>query len=465
MLLELSTTAPLASELGFLLHKNPAHVYQKTLPYGVVHVFYPQADDSRCTAALWLDIDSVGLVRRAGDTGFALSQYVNDRPYVASSFLSVALGQAFSTALAGRCKDRPGRVGELWPLTITLPAVDCDAGADFIRDMFVPLGYDVSVTLLPLDTRFPEWGASTLHAVTLSGAQTVQNCLSHLYVLLPVLDNQKHYAVGTDEVEKLLDNAGPWLGAHPHKDAIARRYLRYKRRFVDDALARLLAHSADEDPPDADTDAAAPSPEEDALERPLRLHDQRLEAAADALKQSGGRRVLDLGCGEGQLLRLLRGERQWTEIVGMDVSPAALSVAERRLHLDRDTDTRLRVIQGSLLYRDDRLVGFDAAALIEVVEHIEPGRLEFLARAVFGHARPRRVVLTTPNADYNSHWPALSSGKMRHRDHRFEWTRAEFTAWAEAVAAQFGYAALLSGIGDPDGDKGQPSQMAVFDRV
>jgi 3' terminal RNA ribose 2'-O-methyltransferase Hen1 len=463
MLLELSTTAPLASEIGFLLHKNPAHVYQKTLPYGVVHVFYPEATDARCTMALWLEVDPVGLVRRAGDTGFALSQYVNDRPYVASSFLSVAIGQAFSTALAGRCKDRPDRVGELWPLTVTLPAVDCEAGAGFIRDMFAPLGYEAAVTPLPLDTQFPEWGASTLHAVTLTGMQTVQNCLSHLYVLLPVLDNQKHYGVGADEVEKLLDNAGPWLAAHPHKDTIARRYLRYKRRFVDDALARLLDGAGDEDPPNTDTDAPTASGEEDALERPLRLHDQRLEAAAAALKQRGGRRVLDLGCGEGQLLRLLRAEPQWTEIVGMDVSPAALSAAERRLHLDRDTDTRLRIRQGSLLYRDDRLVGFDAAALIEVIEHIEPGRLEFLARAVFGHARPRRVVVSTPNADYNSHWPSLPAGKMRHRDHRFEWTRAQFTLWAEGVAAQFGYAVLLSGIGEPDGDKGQPSQMAVFD--
>lgn len=463
MLLELSTTAPLASELGFMLHKNPASVFQKTLPYGNVHVFYPEAGDDRCTVALWLDIDPVGLVRRAGDQSFALSQYVNDRPYVASSFLSVALGQAFSTALAGRCSARPARLEELWPLTITLPAVDCDAGPDFIRDMFIPLGYEVAVAPLPLDTQFPEWGASTLHAVTLAGRQTVRNCLSHLYVLLPVLDNRKHYGIGADEVEKLLDNAGPWLPAHPHKDAIARRYLRYKRRFVDDALSRLLEHSADEDPPD--TLADAPSAEEDALERPLRLHDQRLEAAADALKQGGGRRVLDLGCGEDQLLRLLRAERQWTEIVGMDVSPAALSVAERRLHLDKGTDTRLRVVQGSLLYRDDRLVGFDAAALIEVIEHIEPGRLEFLARAVFGDARPRRVVVTTPNADYNSHRPALPAGKMRHRDHRFEWTRAEFAAWAEAVCARFGYRVALSGIGDPDGDKGQPSQMAVFDRL
>ncbi len=464
MLLELSTTAPLASELGFLLHKNPANVYQKTLPYGVAYVFYPHATDQCCTLALWLDIDPVGLVRRAGDTAFALSQYVNDRPYVASSFLSVAIGQAFSTALAGRCLTRPDRVGELWPFSISLPAVDCDAGADFIRDMFAPLGYAVSITPLPLDTQFPEWGASTLHAVTLTGLQTVQNCLSHLYVLLPVLDNQKHYGVGADEVEKLLDNAAPWLPAHPHKDTIARRYLRYKRRFVDDALARLLEHNGDEDPPDADAAASAPPAEEDALERPLRLHDQRLEAVAAALKQHGGQRVLDLGCGEGQLLRLLRAERQWTEILGMDVSPAALSVAERRLHLDREPDARLRVIQGSLLYRDDRLVGFDAAALVEVIEHIEPGRLEFLMRAVFGHARPRRAVVTTPNADYNSHWPNLPAGKMRHRDHRFEWTRAEFAFWAETISAQFGYGAVLSGIGEPDGDKGHPSQMAVFDR-
>ncbi|MBV9852737.1 MAG: 3' terminal RNA ribose 2'-O-methyltransferase Hen1 [Armatimonadetes bacterium] len=462
MLLQITTTAWQATDLGYLLHKNPANVFEKSLPFGTVRVFYPEASDDRCTAALWLDIDPVGLVRRAGDNAFALAQYVNDRPYVASSFLSVAIGQAFSTALAGRCKDRPQRVGERWPLAASLPAVDCDAGEGLIRDLFTPLGYQIAAERLPLDARFPEWGASSLYAVTLAGDQTVQDLLSHLYVLLPVLDNQKHYYVGAEEVEKLLDNGGAWLAAHPKRDIIARRYLRYKRRFIDEALERLSQSSRDEAPvPLAEAGDAQAA--EEALERPLRLHDVRLQAVAQALKAGGGHRALDLGCGEGQLLRLLAADPQWTEIVGMDVSPAALAVAERRLHRD-SPGGRIRLLQGSLLYLDDRLTGYDAAALVEVIEHVEPDRLDFLARAVFGHARPSRVVVTTPNAEYNPHWPSLPAGKFRHRDHRFEWTRAQFADWAGGISSRFGYAVTLSDLGEPDGDLGAPSQMAVFER-
>ncbi len=460
MLLQITTTAPQATDLGYLLHKNPANVFEKSLPFGTARVFYPEASDDRCTAALWLDVDPVGLVRR-GENAFALAQYVNDRPYVASSFLSVALGQAFSTALSGRCKDRPDRVGERWPLEAALPAVDCDAGAEFIREVFAPLGYEVGTERLPLDARFPEWGDSSLYAVTLRGEQTVQDLLSHLYVLLPVLDNQKHYFVGAEEVEKLLDNGGAWLAAHPKRDVIARRYLRYKRRFVNETLERLAEGSREEEPVAAETENAQAA--EEALERPLRLHDMRLQAVAEALKAGGGHRALDLGCGEGQLLRLLVAEPQWTELVGMDVSPAALAVAERRLHLDSGRHgARLRLLHGSLLYLDDRLQGYDAAALVEVIEHLEPDRLEFLTRAVFGHARPRRIVVTTPNAEYNPHWPSLPAGKFRHRDHRFEWTRAQFAAWAEDAAARFGYTVTLSGLGETDGDLGTPSQMAEF---
>jgi len=463
MLLEITTTAPQASDLGYLLHKHPDNVFERDLGFGTARVFYPEVGESRCTAALWLDIDPVGLVRRAGDNAFALAQYVNDRPYVASSFLSVALGRAFATALSGRCEKLPARVSEKWPLSARLPVVDCDAGDTLIQEIFAPLGYSVTTERLPLDTRFPEWGLSTLYSLTLTGEQTVQDLLSHLYVLLPVLDNQKHYGVNADEVEKLLDNGGDWLAAHPKRDLIARRYLRYRKRLVADALERLTLASREEDP--QEIDAAPAQAVEEELERPLRLHDRRLEAVALALKAGGGHRVLDLGCGEGQLLKLLIADGQWTEIVGMDVAPVPLSIASRRLHLDNAAlRDRVTLLHGSLLYLDDRLVGYDAAALVEVIEHLEPERLPFLARAVFGHARPRRVVVTTPNRDYNPHWPSLPAGTMRHRDHRFEWTRAEFQNWANGVAEREKYTVQFRPIGPEDLEAGSPTQMAVFDR-
>jgi 3' terminal RNA ribose 2'-O-methyltransferase Hen1 len=464
MLLNITTTAPDASDLGYLLHKNPANVFERSLPFGTMRVFFPEATAQICTASLWLDLDQASLVRRHNKDTFALSQYVNDRPYVASSYLSVALAQAFGTALGGRCKDRPDRVDELWPLSASIPAVDCDAGESFIKGVFEPLGYDVKAAPIPLDTKFPEWGNSTLFSLTISASITLQDMLSHLYILLPVLENQKHYAFGEDEIAKLIDKAGDWLSVHPMKDIITRRYLRHKRQFVFDALEKLAVGTDDEEP--AQTDVEVSQAKEDALDHSVRLHDLRLEAAAEALKGPNIKTVVDLGCGEGKLLRLLENDRSWNRVVGMDVSTVALQIAARKLHMDRDrASERLSLMHGSLLYRDERLAGFDAAAMVEVIEHIEPDRLEFVERTVFGYARPGRVVVTTPNADYNPHWETLPAGKMRHRDHRFEWTRNQFAEWANQNAERFGYEVTLSGIGEVDGDLGAPTQMAVFNRA
>ncbi len=183
------------------------------------------------------------------------------------------------------------------------------------------------------------------------------------------------------------------------------------------------------------------------------------------LQECGAASVLDLGCGEGRLLRLLLGDSRFSRVVGADISMQALDVARERLNLDRLPDRqreRLTLLQSALTYRDRRLSGCDAAALVEVVEHVDPARLPALTQAVFSHARPGTVVLTTPNRDWNAMVPALAGGALRHRDHRFEWDRAEFSAWTAEVAATFGYRAELSGIGDPHPEFGCPTQMAVF---
>jgi 3' terminal RNA ribose 2'-O-methyltransferase Hen1 len=177
--------------------------------------------------------------------------------------------------------------------------------------------------------------------------------------------------------------------------------------------------------------------------------------------------VLDLGCGEGRLLRLLLEERQLTEIVGVDVSSRALETASRRLAFDRMPErqrARIRLLHGSLVYRDERLAGFDAAAVVEVIEHLDPWRLEAFERAVFEAARPTTVVVTTPNSDYNARFEALTAGSFRHEDHRFEWTRAELHAWASRIAERHGYATSFSAIGEEDPEVGAPTQMVVFER-
>jgi 3' terminal RNA ribose 2'-O-methyltransferase Hen1 len=194
---------------------------------------------------------------------------------------------------------------------------------------------------------------------------------------------------------------------------------------------------------------------------------QRREAILAALHASGAARVLDLGCGQGQLVQALLKDVRFTEIVGVDVSVRALTIAARRLRLDRMGErqaSRVKLFQGSLAYTDHRLKGYDAAVLSEVVEHLDLPRLPALEYAVFGSARPRTVLVTTPNVEYNVRWETLPAGHARHGDHRFEWTREEFRAWAEAVAGRHGYGVEFVPVGPDDPEVGPPTQMAVFHR-
>ncbi|QIS10178.1 3' terminal RNA ribose 2'-O-methyltransferase Hen1 [Nocardia arthritidis] len=506
MLLTITCTPPEgaawpATDLGFLLHKNPDRVQAFEQSYGTAHVVYPEATAARCTAALLLEVDPIRLVRgRARNTpDFSLGQYVNDRPYAASSLLSVAIGSVFRTALHGRCTQRPDLVGEPLPLRIELPAVPCKGGPEVAARMFGPLGWQVNSTALPLDPAFPEWGASHHLRLELTGALRLAEALSHLYVLLPVLDGAKHYWLAADEVDKLIRAGSGWLGEHPERAWITRRYLARRQSLVRTALARLA--EVDEVEPeelgavevveesdtvatgsDANGDSESTATASDVVadrtgpehaeavdagngDRPVSLAVTRRAAVLRALHDAGAHRVLDLGCGEGALLRDLLADKTFTEIVGVDVSMRALNIAKRRLRLDRMPErmrARLTLWQGALTYTDARLRGYDAAVLMEVIEHVDPPRLRALEYAVFGAAAPRSVLVTTPNAEHNARFETLPAGEFRHHDHRFEWSRTEFAAWAEQVAAAHGYTVRHEPIGPVDAELGPPTQMAIF---
>ncbi|MDX9912076.1 MAG: 3' terminal RNA ribose 2'-O-methyltransferase Hen1 [Phycisphaerales bacterium] len=463
MVLRIETTHRPATDLGYLLHKNPAGVQSFEQGFGLVHVFYPEASEDRCEVAVLLDVDPIGLVRGRGEN--TLDQYVNDRPYVASSFLSVALNKLFSTAMNGRSKERQELVETPLPLKATLAVVPSRGGEDLLHRLFEPLGYKVTATHHPLDEKFESWGDGPYYTLTLEHTLPLQMLLQHLYVLVPVLDNDKHYWVGEDEVEKLLARGSSWLPSHPEKDLIARRYLKHQHRLTRDALARLAV----ETDPDPDASEREHDAEEERIEKPLSLNAQRLGSVLAALKASGATSVLDLGCGEGNLLRDLLKERQFSRIVGMDVSIRSLERASEKLKMERLPDMqrqRIELLHGSLIYRDERLrpdgQPFDAAACVEVIEHLDPPRLRAFERAVFEFARPGAVVLTTPNAEYNVMWETLPAGQFRHRDHRFEWTREEFRTWAERVASEHGYSVRFLPVGPVDEAVGSPTQMGVF---
>jgi 3' terminal RNA ribose 2'-O-methyltransferase Hen1 len=467
MLLTITTTHDPATDLGYLLHKNPARLHSFELPFGQAHVFFPEASRERCTAALVLDVDPVGLVRnRRGPSGEGgtLDQYVNDRPYVASSFLSVAISRVLGSALGGRSKHRAELAQTPLPLQARISALACRGGEGFLRRLFEPLGYEVTAERRPLDEAFPEWGESIYYTVTLSGNVRLQELLTHIYVLVPVLDNEKHYWVGDDEVEKLLRLGGSWLASHPEKEEITKRYLKYRRDLAREALARLV----DEESPDIDAAEAIHDNEEQAVERTVNLNEQRLNAVVAALKSANAKRVLDLGCGEGKLLRALLGDRAFEEIVGVDVSHRALEIASERLRLEQLPNRlrdRIHLLHGSLTYRDRRLAGFDAATVVEVIEHLDQPRLAAFERVLFEFAKPRTIVLTTPNVEYNVKFETLAHGKFRHKDHRFEWTRAEFAAWCQSMAGRYGYVVRFLPVGPEDALVGAPTQMGIFEKV
>jgi 3' terminal RNA ribose 2'-O-methyltransferase Hen1 len=464
MILTISYAGKPATDLGYLLHKSPFRVHSFEQPFGKAHVFYPEASEGRCSVALMLEIDAIGLVRnRRGPAGeaHALEQYVNDRPYAASSFLSVAIARTFGTAMTGRSKDRQELANTPLALETRISVLPCRGGEALLRRLFEPLGYEVRAKQHALDRKFPEWGESPYFTVTLRGTVRLSELLTHLYVMIPVLDDDKHYWVGDAEVEKLLRHGEGWLRDHPERELITQRYLKHRKNLTREAMSRLLG----EEEPEADEVAEAHAREEAAVEKAISLAEQRMGAVVAALRKSETKRVLDLGCGEGRLLRELLKDKTFVEIVGMDVSHRALELASQKLRIEdmpAMQKERIRLINGSLIYRDKRLAGYDAAAVVEVIEHLDPPRLAAFERALFEFARPKTVVVTTPNAEYNVKFETLPAGKMRHRDHRFEWSRSEFQAWANGIAGRFGYAVSFVPVGPDDPVLGSPTQMGIF---
>jgi len=459
MLLKISTSHSPATDLSYLLHKHPEKLQTVELSNGKAHVFYPDATETKCTVALLLNIDPIGLVRNSGRNGdSSFDHYVNDRPYVASSFMSVALSKAFSTAMNGSCNKRPELVDQLMPFEVTISVLPAPRGGEIlIRKLFEPLGYQVSLDRHPLDNGFVEWGMSKYFTLKLTGDFRLKDLLSHLYVLIPVLDNEKHYWVGQHEVEKLLEKGRDWLKDHPEKEQITKRYLKGIGGLARNALNRLLTDDELIEKEELDEELHAVTRET--------LHYKRLKIVLEELIRSDAKTIVDLGCGEGKLLRMLLKEKQFRKILGVDVSFQELEKANDRLRIQEMAPKereRIELIQGSLTYRDKRLQGFDAAAIVEVIEHLDPSRLKVLERVVFEFAQPKTVVLTTPNREYNDLFENMEAGQMRHADHRFEWTRNEFETWAIRVAKNNGYNVVIKSIGEEVEKMGAPSQMAIF---
>lgn len=481
MLLTITYEGEHAQNLGYLLHKNPYRAQVFLLSYGKAYVFYPEVSDERTTAALLLDIDPIDLARgKLGSSEGGLFDYVNDRPYAATSFMSNAISRVFGTAMKGRCDKMQALADSALRLTASLTSLRTGEERELAAQLFEPLGYTVQTESGLLDSRFPEWGESPYIDLTISGEVRLSELLHHLYVLIPVFDRQKHYYVSEDEIRKLLHHGGVlrdgegaegngaetavsgWLATHPYKEKIVHRYFQGKKTYARKAIDLLRTDEPEEDRQDEiiTEDAAAE-------EKRVPLNTQRMEAVKQTVLASGAASVLDLGCGECRLVSLLLGEPQIKKITACDVSVGVLEKAARRLKPDSMNEFRrskLTLMQASLTYRDKRFEGYDCACVIEVIEHLDPLRIPALERVVFEFASPRTVVLTTPNREYNDHYGKMRDNGLRHDDHRFEWTREEFRAWTAHVCEKFGYTCVISGIGEEDPQHGTPTQMGVFSK-
>jgi len=466
MLLTITYTGENAADLGYLLHKNPSRPQTAEFNFGKVRVFYPEVSANRCTAALLLDMDPLDLARgKQGSSGGGLFDYVNDRPYVSSSFMSTAISRVFGTAMSGRCEKNQALADCPLELSAALVMLPCRGDISMLEKVFVPLGYEVKWESGFLDERFPEWGDSRYVNLTISGKIRLQDLLRHIYVLIPVFDFRKHYWINDKEVDKLLAHGSGWLENHPEKNFITRRYFTWLDHFTRRALKRLNRLD------NGEGGAESPVTEDESETEPAvsvkipRLNDQRLTAVLSELKNSGAKSVLDMGCGEGRLLQLLIKEKKFIAIAGTDVSAVILSRAADILKLDRIAEKekkRITLFQSSLCYRDKRFKNYDAVSIVEVIEHLDENRLPSFEAVVFADAAPETVIITTPNFDYNVNYTGLAANRFRHGDHRFEWNRVQFHAWADSAAARNNYSVRYEDIGEQDENQNSPTQMAVF---
>ena len=475
MLLTITYEGQNTQNLGYLLHKHPSRPQEFPLPAGKAYVFYPEVSDEKTTIALLLDLDSFSISRgKPGSRYGKLSDYVNDRPYAASSFLSTAIARVFGSAMNGHCEKMQELADGPLKLSACVYMLPVRDKKEILKGIFEPLGYQLSYEYFLIDEKFPEWGESPYVNLTVSGRVRLADLLCHLYVLIPVFDRQKHYFVTESEVDKLLLHGAGWLEEHPMRNYIVQRYFPKTRSYADAAMQRLSERDDDKVPEGNHNgvlkreNERTPEGDGDGTERKEifhRLDQMRLHAVVQEIIRCGASSVIDLGCGEGKLLELLLPVRDIRRLCGMDVSAGVLERAGKRLFREEHPwkeRKRLELIHGSLLYKDSRLPGYGAACVTEVIEHIPLEKLKLFEKVLFREVSSDTIILTTPNREYNARYQSVGEGKLRHEDHRFEWTRNEFSVWTARICEQYGYEVQIKGIGEEDETYGFPTQMGVF---
>lgn len=436
-----------ARMVSHLIAKNPHNLYERKEKGGLVRIVFTKNEEREVHILFFVTVDNMELTKN--QTNFSsITHYINDRESAVSSIFCSVLRKAVGTALNGKPKDEFKEwVNYSFPLEITFGPLSTKLTNHELAGLFEPLGYELTIengkVLLPAS--FAK--KSSAKFITLKANQTIQDCFRHLFVLIPVMDQYKHYYIDEKEVDKLKRYGEGWLSFHPKRNEIIKESLIFSDLIE---KSRLIE--------------SKPSKEKQApLTKKKSLNQWRYEKIIETVKGlPHNSRIVDMGAGEGKLTAQLGFIRGIEELVAVEPSEREQLKAKKRIEaLVGKPDFLLPTFKwGSLFYYDSELEKKDIFILCEVIEHIDENRLGKIFDTIFTKYKPYHVIVTTPNQDYNAVYD-MNEAK-RHSDHRFEWTQQQFKEWTKYWESHANYKAQIDGIGEYVEGYGYPTQMVIF---
>lgn len=431
--------------ISYLLSKNPSNLYERNHKGHLVRLFYSKFTETELEVTIFVTPDPIELIKNNSNS-YDITHYINDREFAVSSIFCSFIRSALGTALNGQPKEEHIKwVDHPFPFTFEFGPVVSTLTDEKLMNLFEPIGYEVTINRPEIEYSIPIKTKSSARYISIKGMKTLQEGLRHLFVLIPVIDNYKHYFIDEKEIEKLERYGEGWLEQHPLRDLIYRQALRFKEIYS------LVENS---------------SKDEKKIEpvKKVRLNELRYEKIVNTVSEMKPRSVVDFGSGEGKLSVQLGFVEGITEILAVEPSESASLKALERFNKVKNKEKFVNpeLLWGSLFYYDERLKDKDVIILCEVIEHIDESRLPKAMDTLLHDYQPGALIITTPNRDYNELYDMEEH--LRHNDHRFEWTRAEFRQWCTERNHGNDYELLFDGIGEEHASQGFPTQMCVFKR-
>ncbi|MEK4148209.1 3' terminal RNA ribose 2'-O-methyltransferase Hen1 [Robertmurraya sp. FSL W8-0741] len=436
--------------LSYLLAKNPNHLYERQVNNHFVRMFFSKFSKEEVEVTFFVTPDPIELSRNNSER-YEITSYINDREFVVSSIFCTFLRSALATALNGKPHEEYEHwVNHRFNLQFSFGPLSSQLSDNDIIELFAPMGYKTTISAGEIDYHMNFKTKSSARYITVEGLTTLQMGLRQLFVLIPVLDNYKHYYIDDKEIEKLERYGEGWLDAHPQREFILRQALRFKD------LYSLV---------EKQTEKGSNNQDNNDEIRTMRLNDLRYEKIIDSIRQIPFKdSIVDFGSGEGKLSVQLGFIEGVKEILAVEPSESASIKALKRYEKMARKENFLMPEQiiGSLFYFDERLKNKDIVILCEVIEHIDKHRLPKIMKTILNDYKPKVVMITTPNQEYNKVYKM--NEEYRHPDHRFEWTRDEFREWCEIQNGKNDYELTFDGIGEEHELYGTPTQMCLFMR-